>query len=809
MKPIDTSDFERLRPLCIALSQVSLSRPNDTFPHLRQLLHELQCIDSHAISQGLGNYIFFPLKPLLGPNVNETVLTETFHIIEWLLPSSWFEHGSQMTVQLLILHTTFLAKAKSEELKDSLIRSCRTLFKVAKHSINDLAGRPTLAHTTMLLMNDTYRLDTQILSLEALTLLYKCLEGDAAASFLPGTVSSLSKVLLKVNQRSRVLAAGLQCLVSSIVKSFIGLPTEYRSEKWASATASQIVLALTPVLSRLLSVEQDIVVNAAADLCLRILSVKTIPSKIFIEFLLQIRPQAIPREHVSEVAMIVETYIDAAPRIFQGVDEQRKINMLNTLSSAFPLLGSTAAQILSAQFISCVHGFLKFRSQSDSTVLIVPEADEAPREPIVEYLSNEARDALAITLGECIPSSPMEIKSSETLWIAQKTNTPTYQYAVEHLATQTDLALQSIIQQARAKQYDFRTELIHVLYPLLSYPQPSLYTLNEISTACGYNSIEEMIVENADYIINSLSLAFVTLEITPQTPKILGLLVQLAPRMVELIDDVVATFFDFLDDYHAYPAVVEGIFSGLSGVVKAVANQEPESHFERLIDRPKAETDQNQSSESLEEAFEEVEDMETTNSARKIEEDENPDAKLSKSYKIVVSIFEKSQLFLSHESDVMKIRILQLIYDGIPVVATNEDKFLPLVHLYWPQLTRRMQDQNPYVVAGVLRVIARTITFAGSFMRMRIKDDVLPFVQDVIQPARDKRGNLVNARKDWEGTGRRKVAEGIQDVLKASIEDGGLVRGERRDVLSLIERLASKSAILAKVLEQAREMDSF
>lgn len=788
--------FNSLRPYCVSLSAVSLRNPAASVPHLKALHTALQSTDQDAVSENFANYLFFPLKPLFKPGLAEDITAEVFNILRWLLHTRWYTKSEEMTVQLITLFTTSLAKAKGEELRNTLIASCQELFMVAGKRVNIIKSRPSLAYLSTAFLSEESSIQNQVASLRALRALYSQLDGDAAASFLPGTVSSLSRILVKTNQRSTILVAGIECLQESIASSMDGVMTAYRSEKWLAATQSQLLLALTPVLAHLNSSTYDTVRQATCELCKSVLEHDILAPLIFVECLLHFGVDAIPGKHRSEVAKIVETYIDASIRILSGVDERRKINMLSTLQAAIPLISRTSRQILCERFVSHILTFLK--STTNTRTIATVSYDERPQEPDFQYISNDVRDALATLLKACKIPNDFSFDKTENFWVAQKLGLDTYSHAILSLSTHTNLSLVSIVAEAERRGTEYRSDLMQVLYPLLSLPQPNMYVLQAISNACQYEDVQTMVVDNADYIVNSLNLAFVTLNISPRTPKVLGIIVQLAPAMVELVDDVVDTFFDVLDSYHGHLGIVEGIFSGLLGVVKSVANKPVPSAFTATIEGLSSTQDG-----SLEERFDQVED--DARSSKRIAEEE-PET-MSASYRIVLHILEKAQIFLSHQDSTIKLRALDLLFYGIPIIATNEDKFLPLVHLIWPQLIHRVQDQNPFVVASTLKVIARTVVFAGSFMRMRINDDVIPFVYEVQHPARDKRGNLVHSKKAWEGTGRRKIAEGVQEVLKAVVEDGGLRNDERAKALGLVEELAAKSDVLKNVLLHARELD--
>ncbi|CCG82388.1 Predicted protein [Taphrina deformans PYCC 5710] len=679
-----------------------------------------------------------------------------------------------MAGQLIILFTTLLAQAKVEELKTAIYAALQALFVVAKGEVNALPCRPTLAQLISLSLKESASIGTSVAALRVVHRLYTQIEADAAAGFLPGTVSSLTKVLLKQNQKSSIIIESVRILEICIVKAFDGTISGYRSSDWYKATEGQLLLAMTPVLSRLAENDHNTVRTETIRLCEHVLARTGLIKTIYLEFLLRLSPASVLQVHKSGVADILESYVDAMIRILNGADEARKVQMLQTMSRAMPCLPSTSRQILSQRILLQFYNFIQFAPQNQILHQALKDEMIAPSEPVILHIAAETQKHLTNLLAACEFPEPITVSSPETFWIAQKSGFNSYAYAMENISSCTNLCLSSILAEAQFLGPSFKPQLMHVLYAILALPETNYFVLESISQSCHYISVQEMLIDNADYVINQLQLAFVTLDLNPRTTKVLGLLVRVVPEIVELIDDVVATFFEVLDDYHAHQVLVSGIFESLEAVVQATAGIQPVSKFELALDTisiPNVE-------KSFEDRFDEAQDIEPSQAV-----DESPVAKDPRSYTMVLHIMEKAQLFLSHDDPTIRIRVLELLHKGVPVISQNEDKFLPLIHTYWPQLTRRIEDDNPFVVAAVLRLIARTITFAGSFMRTRIMADVLPVLRQLKQPQKDKRGNVVGLRAAWEGTGRRKVAECIQSVLEAIQDDGGLTEEELQSIV--------------------------
>ncbi len=131
------------------------------------------------------------------------------------------------------------------------------------------------------------------------------------------------------------------------------------------------------------------------------------------------------------------------------------------------------------------------------------------------------------------------------------------------------IALEIIAFSASRLKSDFRMELIDVLYPVATFlgsqnaqlREHAITTLNQIASFSGYTSVSDMIIDNADYMVNSVSLRLNTLDISPASTQVLTMMIRLTgPKLIPFLDDVVVAIFAALDNYHGYSAFVESLF---------------------------------------------------------------------------------------------------------------------------------------------------------------------------------------------------------------------------------------------------------
>jgi len=353
------------------------------------------------------------------------------------------------------------------------------------------------------------------------------------------------------------------------------------------------------------------------------------------------------------------------------------------------------------------------------------------------------------------------------------------------------LALRALALKAQSTGQEFRHELIDALYPVLhtlATPDErlqvdSITTLNIFAIECGYDSVQDLIVENVDYLTNAVSLRLNIFDISPQAPQVLLMMVRLAgPSLLPYLEDSVESIFAALEDYHGYPLLVELLFRVLGvmaeegakapqltsrggaevaevrimlkeswrpmtvgNLVKLVhewaaidiedlkpderkqdaAPQRPwKKTFE--IDDAREEAHQSDDDDDDEEEEEEEEEEEKEEKEalghqdqRMVMEEQSPPA--PKIYNLLLKITELTQHFLPSASPSLRTSLLSLIRTTVPAIAKHEDSFLPLINTLWPEIVSRLDDKEPHIRATALELVGILCQYAGDFMRSRIQ----------------------------------------------------------------------------------------
>ena len=308
------------------------------------------------------------------------------------------------------------------------------------------------------------------------------------------------------------------------------------------------------------------------------------------------------------------------------------------------------------------------------------------------------------------------------------------------------LSLEILVLQAQQLGQSYRPELMESLYPvlqLLGSNNPLLRNhartaLNLLSAACGYERVSDMLIQNVDYLINSVGLKLTYGEISPQAAQVLLMMVRLCgAALIPYLDDTISSMFDLLDQYHGYPKLVEMLFAVLGTIVDegarkpqlAIANGREAPQHKKLHFKPSSIDDiledlqrrkdrstrldpsigDNDSSSTISahprRPWTSAEDSvrPDSGSIRRPSESEDGNQReeqlplqeekpipLSPSHSLLLNILTACPPHLSSPSSQVRLTILNLIIRVVPLLASDETTLLPAIHAIWPSIVSRL-----------------------------------------------------------------------------------------------------------------------
>jgi TELO2-interacting protein 1 len=344
------------------------------------------------------------------------------------------------------------------------------------------------------------------------------------------------------------------------------------------------------------------------------------------------------------------------------------------------------------------------------------------------------------------------------------------------------IALEVIADTAQRLKGDFRTDLLDTLYPvaqLLGSPNPSLrehaiICLNIISRACGYANASELIVENADYMVNAISLRLDTFDVSPQAPQVLVMMIRLVgPSLLLYLDDVVGSIFAALENFHGYHGLVESLFTALGEIVSVGSKTSPlridnslltphrksrqdycsvteiaqtiTKKPSRKVEPPSLDKTQHRPWKSAKELLDEAEELPPDEEDDEVATTEIAKVPPTKTYTMLQSIARLSQHYLTNASPVLRAKLLGLISTSSTALYKDEDRFLPLVNDIWPVVIKRLYDDESFVTIAAANATAEICRTAGDFLSTRISVEWVELTRLATQSkakfALEKRGN--------------------------------------------------------------------
>ncbi|KAI4230426.1 MAG: hypothetical protein L6R36_000055 [Xanthoria steineri] len=343
------------------------------------------------------------------------------------------------------------------------------------------------------------------------------------------------------------------------------------------------------------------------------------------------------------------------------------------------------------------------------------------------------------------------------------------------------LSLEVVALQAKHQGQDFRPELVDALYPILermgsnnaALQQHAVTCLGIVSDRCGYPSASELIVHNADYLVNAVAIKLNTFDISPQASQVMLMMVRLCgSAIIPYLDDLIESIFAILACYHGYPRLVELLFEVLNAIVEEGAKAspraiEPATRTTPSPRRPYKPTTiadviarlhlvKNRSDRTSPPSTPLPEPDPEVSSTPEPEPEppqpssaENPPPQ-SKAHTLIHMITQQTTHHLSTPSPPLRRLLLSLIASSLPclspqstIQSDDDTTFLPLIATLWPHVTRQIFPSTSYsppttppadlpTLLTALQTLTTLSQHGGSFLLSRFSD-LLPQLQTLYQ----------------------------------------------------------------------------
>lgn len=896
--------FQKLKPCCVKASQLAIREPEDSNSHrelqelvkqILDILNEQISTNPLALDEKLAEYVSFPLSHIFRhlERYPMGLVEDCVRCLTILIVHGWKSRISAKLVQQLFSFLIFIidgvpGSPKRDVPEEAVLEALRAetaLLTTAGSSLVAAAGLsepesiPVLGHGITVILDGVSEGATPEIQREALRTLealYGAIKEHAAlASFLPGTVSSLAKVLSKPARYKKLVIAkclgATQIVLTKVLsdmrtRSILTMETENQTDAdkskvlspaWLKATVAQVQVALS-VMMKLRTHEGSEVREALGRLCITLLdechttlsnctpilvetsvildegSDQDLMTETNLRYLVNIYP-----ELGETIKSTVYSWMSSLPRLMQASDEKVKEQAVYNLSKGIELLRSlriesstlddSIAITLRESIMSIVITSKTHNSSVSNHVLLLedvssdsPTLSQSQFQPILlgyqgqKRLKNEVMGLLrtvgsmsqhakiAADMLDCVRESA-SVTQITAYWLCfelvkaahahseytdalfdlsafndqsedmNEVYDELYGFSVQVLDSHTEtgetdwrleaIALEIMAYAAHRSGEKFRPELIDVLFPVAtllgsdegSLQQHAIAALNSIALSCQYSSVSELIIDNVDYMVNSVSLRLNTLDISPASTQVMKMMVRLAgPRLVPFLDDVVESMFAALENYHGYASFVESLFSVLKEIVDQAAQadgrlltdveQSPINHKKRA-----------QKMEDLETLLEILEKRKEREERDRVEmenlaakgghpgvpwtndlaqgvgnEDDQAQAEPprdeekppnSPTYQLLQRVASLTQHYLTSPTPTLRRSLLELLTTAASVLAADEDSFLPLVNAIWPVVIARLHDSETFIVIEACETLSGLCKAAGDFLATRWKTE--------------------------------------------------------------------------------------
>uniref|UniRef100_A0A672TXI1 TELO2-interacting protein 1 homolog n=1 Tax=Strigops habroptila TaxID=2489341 RepID=A0A672TXI1_STRHB len=244
---------------------------------------------------------------------------------------------------------------------------------------------------------------------------------------------------------------------------------------------------------------------------------------------------------------------------------------------------------------------------------------------------------------------------------------------------------------------EFRLLLLTALYPVLEkagdktllVSETALGTLADMCEACGYGSVQLLINDNSDYLVNGISLGLRQLAQQPRASRVLDTMLRHSDAsLLPLVEDVIQDVLSTLDQCYNSQA---STFLRVLHSVMAALDEVPH------LGKP-----------------------EPNNC------DTEGEAPLPSHAQLAKDVLERCIHLLSDRSLRVRLKVLDVLELCVMVLHPHGNHLLPMAHRAWPALVTRLIGDDPLAVLRAFKVLCTLAQKCGDFLRQRFSRDVLP-----------------------------------------------------------------------------------
>ncbi|NXU53564.1 TTI1 protein, partial [Turnix velox] len=302
---------------------------------------------------------------------------------------------------------------------------------------------------------------------------------------------------------------------------------------------------------------------------------------------------------------------------------------------------------------------------------------------------------------------------------------------------------------------EFRFLLLSALYPVLEkagdktllISETALGTLVDICKACSYDSVQCLINENSDYLVNGISLNLRQLARQPHASRVLDTMLRHSDaRLLPLVEDTIQDVLSTLDQSYNNQAstFLRVLHSVMTALVQWFGSSCGEEHQQRQS-RTLSQGQQMMTSQELEQFFldyvrqkqiaegnvpdpeeEETDEVPPLAKPEVNNSDTEGETLLPSHAQLAKDVMERCIHLLSDGNLLVRLKVLDVLELCVTVLHPHGNHLLPLAHRVWPALVTRLISDDPLAVLRAFKVLYTLAQKCGDFLRQRFSKDVLP-----------------------------------------------------------------------------------
>ncbi|NXC23536.1 TTI1 protein, partial [Campylorhamphus procurvoides] len=309
---------------------------------------------------------------------------------------------------------------------------------------------------------------------------------------------------------------------------------------------------------------------------------------------------------------------------------------------------------------------------------------------------------------------------------------------------------------------EFRLLLLSALYPVLEkagdgtllISETALGTLADICEACSYDSVQRLINENSDYLVNGISLNLRQLAHQPHVSQVLDTMLRHSDAsLLPLVEDVIQDVLSALDQSYNNQAstFLRVLHSVMTALVQWFGMPSAEECQQRWTDkgqsraRSQGQHEVTMTRQEVERFFldyvsqkqiaegdlpdtgdEEADEVPLLAKTEPNNSDTDGEAPLPSHAQLARDVMERCIHLLSDGSLRVRLKVLDVLELCVTVLHPHRNHLLPMAHRVWPALVTRLISDDPLAVLRAFKVLCTLAQTCGDFLRQRFSKDVLP-----------------------------------------------------------------------------------